>query len=199
MVQVSYQTPRRNTTAWSFPFFAKFIHATAYNSLQCLLLPMWLIITFRWSNRTEEKQLLNTRLRSYVPILVWNAAAIAFYSFQPLPISIFKSAGSGFQSFCLYLGPSLLSPHLPALYRPQPSKVSKLPISPSLPTLLCEIVILWLWADVHSSHSVCSPSLMASTPRCFQKTLYYSIPSNCLGKCFPHHDASVFTFLFYNS
>lgn len=101
------------------------------------------------------------------------------------PPLCFKRSGSHFCSFYLLSWPSLYSPHLPAAYHPQPSKASALPIPPSLPTLLCEIVILWLWADFHSRHSVCSLSRTAATRHCFQKTPYYFIPSNCLGKPSP--------------
>lgn len=98
-------------------------------------------------------------------------------------------------------GSSLHSLHLPAIYYPQPSKVSDLSIPPSLPTLLCEIVILWWWADFQSSHSACSLSQTASTPHCFQKTLHYFIPSNCLGKHFPPmmHLSLPFHFIILNT
>lgn len=118
------------------------------------------------------------------------------------PPLCFKSSGSHFRSFYLLSWPSLYSPHLPATYHPQPSKASALPIPPSLPTLLCEIVILWLWADFHSSHSVCSLSQTAATPHCFQKTQYYFIPSNCLGKHSPPpmmHLALPFHFIILNT
>lgn len=55
-------------------------------------------------------------------------------SSQPLPIQVLKKLRlvAAFNPSASFPGPSLLSPHLPAIYRPQPSKVSELLMPPLL-------------------------------------------------------------------
>lgn len=190
---------RKSITTESFLFLPDFMHAAAYNSPQWLLLPMWLIITFKQRSRPEEKHLLNTRLESTAPYLSGMLQPPCSAALNLSPLLCLKALVSTSAPSASCPRPFLYSPHLPAIYHPQPSKVSDLPIPPSLPPLLCKTVLLWLWADFQSSHSGLLSFTDSLNPTLLSKDIALFHSFKLHGKAFSPHDTSIFTFPFYNS